>query len=109
MCSLDTRPHTGPQVSWPLMSDPMTVSRRLVAVFAADVEGYSRTADVVGFTRDHAARASRPMGARARTRSASALTTWDPLRTLGTLRGPAGELDTPAVTSAAAAAFSVNF
>src|SRR5690348_1487564 len=24
------------------MSDPMTVSRRLVAVFAADVEGYSR-------------------------------------------------------------------
>lgn len=24
------------------MSDPMVVSRRLVAVFAADVEGYSR-------------------------------------------------------------------
>ena len=24
------------------MSDPMAVSRRLVAVFAADVEGYSR-------------------------------------------------------------------
>ena len=24
------------------MSDPMTVSRKLVAVFAADVEGYSR-------------------------------------------------------------------
>ncbi len=32
------------------MSDPMTVSRRLVAVFAADVEGYSRLmgADEVG-------------------------------------------------------------
>src|SRR6516162_11756888 len=26
----------------PYMSDPMAVSRRLVAVFAADVEGYSR-------------------------------------------------------------------
>ena len=33
-----------------IMSDPMTVSRRLVAVFAADVEGYSRLmgADEVG-------------------------------------------------------------
>ena len=32
------------------MSDPMAVSRRLVAVFAADVEGYSRLmgADEVG-------------------------------------------------------------
>ena len=32
------------------MSDPMTVSRKLVAVFAADVEGYSRLmgADEVG-------------------------------------------------------------
>ena len=32
------------------MSDPMSVSRRLVAVFAADVEGYSRLmgADEVG-------------------------------------------------------------
>jgi len=32
------------------MSDPMTVSRRLVAVFATDVEGYSRLmgADEVG-------------------------------------------------------------
>src|SRR5271169_1861884 len=32
------------------MSDPMAVSRRLVAVFAADVEGYSRLmgADAVG-------------------------------------------------------------
>src|SRR5215471_13668072 len=32
------------------MSDPITVSRRLVAVFAADVEGYSRLmgADEVG-------------------------------------------------------------
>ena len=32
------------------MSDPTTVSRRLVAVFAADVEGYSRLmgADEVG-------------------------------------------------------------
>jgi adenylate cyclase len=32
------------------MSNPMTVSRRLVAVFAADVEGYSRLmgADEVG-------------------------------------------------------------
>jgi len=32
------------------MSDPSTVSRRLVAVFAADVEGYSRRmgADEVG-------------------------------------------------------------
>ena len=32
------------------MSDPVTVSRRLVAVFAADVEGYSRLmgADEVG-------------------------------------------------------------
>jgi adenylate cyclase len=32
------------------MSDPMAVSRRLVAVFAADVEGYSRPmgADEVG-------------------------------------------------------------
>ena len=32
------------------MSDPMAVSRRLVAVFAADVEGYSRlmAADEVG-------------------------------------------------------------
>jgi adenylate cyclase len=32
------------------MSDPMTVSRRLVAIFAADVEGYSRLmgADEVG-------------------------------------------------------------
>jgi adenylate cyclase len=32
------------------MSEPMTVSRRLVAVFAADVEGYSRLmgADEVG-------------------------------------------------------------
>src|SRR5216684_4446979 len=32
------------------MSDPLTVSRRLVAVFAADVEGYSRLmgADEVG-------------------------------------------------------------
>jgi len=35
---------------WARMSDPMTVSRRLVAVFAADVEGYSRLmgADEVG-------------------------------------------------------------
>src|SRR6476646_8493585 len=35
------------------MSDPMTVSRRLVAVFAADVEGYSRLmgADEVGTLR----------------------------------------------------------
>jgi class 3 adenylate cyclase len=32
------------------MSDPIAVSRRLVAVFAADVEGYSRlmSADEVG-------------------------------------------------------------
>jgi adenylate cyclase len=32
------------------MSDPMSVSRKLVAVFAADVEGYSRLmgADEVG-------------------------------------------------------------
>jgi len=32
------------------MSDPIAVSRRLVAVFAADVEGYSRLmgADEVG-------------------------------------------------------------
>jgi adenylate cyclase len=32
------------------MSDPLSVSRRLVAVFAADVEGYSRLmgADEVG-------------------------------------------------------------
>jgi adenylate cyclase len=32
------------------MSDPMAISRRLVAVFAADVEGYSRLmgADEVG-------------------------------------------------------------
>ena len=36
------------------MSDPMTVSRRLVAVFAADVEGYSRLmgADEVGTLKD---------------------------------------------------------
>ena len=35
------------------MSDPMAVSRRLVAVFAADVEGYSRLmgADEVGTAR----------------------------------------------------------
>jgi adenylate cyclase len=35
------------------MPDPMTVSRRLVAVFAADVEGYSRLmgADEVGTAR----------------------------------------------------------
>src|SRR5271167_391385 len=35
------------------MSDPMSVSRRLVAVFAADVEGYSRLmgADEVGTLR----------------------------------------------------------
>jgi adenylate cyclase len=35
------------------MSDPMAVSRRLVAVFAADVEGYSRLmgADEVGTLR----------------------------------------------------------
>jgi adenylate cyclase len=35
---------------WARMSDPTAVSRRLVAVFAADVEGYSRLmgADEVG-------------------------------------------------------------
>ena len=38
------------------MSDPMAVSRRLVAVFAADVEGYSRLmgADEVGILRRRA-------------------------------------------------------
>ena len=44
-------PHWSPQVGiGPRMSDPMIVSRRLVAVFAADVEGYSRLmgADEVG-------------------------------------------------------------
>ena len=37
-------------MDWARMSDPMAVSRRLVAVFAADVEGYSRLmgADEVG-------------------------------------------------------------
>jgi adenylate cyclase len=36
------------------MSDPTKVSRRLVAVFAADVEGYSRLmgADEVGTLKD---------------------------------------------------------
>jgi adenylate cyclase len=36
------------------MSDPMAVSRRLVAVFAADVEGYSRLMgiDEVGTLKD---------------------------------------------------------
>jgi adenylate cyclase len=35
---------------WTRMSDPMAISRRLVAVFVADVEGYSRLmgADEVG-------------------------------------------------------------
>ena len=36
-------PHWSPEVGIGAhMSDPMAVSRRLVAVFAADVEGYSR-------------------------------------------------------------------
>ena len=44
-----------PQVGiGPRMSDPMAVSRRLVAVFAADVEGYSRLmgTDEVGTLRE---------------------------------------------------------
>jgi adenylate cyclase len=41
---MDPQPHTGRHMLalGHHMSDPMAVSRRLVAVFAADVEGYSR-------------------------------------------------------------------
>jgi adenylate cyclase len=48
------------------MSDPIAVSRRLVAVFAADVEGYSRLmgADEVGTAQrvDRTARSSTRVG-----------------------------------------------
>ena len=72
------------------MSDPIAVSRRLVAVFAADVEGYSRLmgADEVGTLKGLTERRDPPE-----------LTTLRAAEPRPSERRPLGQMGSPAITA----------